>query len=102
MPTLRLPCGCVRREGSRRRQTLTTDWTSAGRRCSTVSCARVQRVSVDGQRVGRYARAGWRWARLLAPRRRRDGVRVFYGHDVIPKEGEPVAGGTAKFQRLAR
>jgi glycosyltransferase involved in cell wall biosynthesis len=28
-------------------------------------------------------------------------VRVFYGHDRVPAEGEPVAGGTAKFQRLA-
>jgi glycosyltransferase involved in cell wall biosynthesis len=29
-------------------------------------------------------------------------VRVFYGHDLVPGEGEPVAGGTAKFQRLSR
>jgi len=28
-------------------------------------------------------------------------VRVFYGHDRVPVPGEPVAGGTAKFQRLA-
>jgi glycosyltransferase involved in cell wall biosynthesis len=28
-------------------------------------------------------------------------VRVFYGHDIVPIEGEPVAGGTAKFQKLA-
>jgi len=28
-------------------------------------------------------------------------VRVFYGHDLVPKPGEPVAGGSAKFQRLA-
>jgi glycosyltransferase involved in cell wall biosynthesis len=59
-------------------------------------------VSIDRARIGRYARAGWRWARLLAPKRARTGVRVFYGHDLVPKEGEPVAGGTAKFQRLAR
>jgi glycosyltransferase involved in cell wall biosynthesis len=59
-------------------------------------------VSIDRARVGRYARAGWRWTRLLAPKRTRKGVRVFYGHDVVPKDGEPVAGGTAKFQRLAR
>jgi glycosyltransferase involved in cell wall biosynthesis len=26
---------------------------------------------------------------------------VFYGHDVVPAPGEPVAGGSAKFQRLA-
>jgi glycosyltransferase involved in cell wall biosynthesis len=28
-------------------------------------------------------------------------VRVFYGHDDVPSPGEPVAGGTAKFQKLA-
>ena len=59
-------------------------------------------MSIDRARLGRYARAGWRWARLLAPKRTRTGVRVFYGHDLVPKDGEPVAGGTAKFQRLAR
>ncbi len=58
-------------------------------------------MQVDRARVGRYARAASRWARLLVPRRRGRGVRVFYGHDVVPAEGEPVAGGTAKFQRLA-
>jgi glycosyltransferase involved in cell wall biosynthesis len=59
-------------------------------------------VSVDRARLGRYARAAWRWARLLVPRPNRGGLRVFYGHDLVPAEGEPVAGGTAKFQRLAR
>ena len=59
-------------------------------------------MSIDRARLGRYARAAWRWARLLAPKRTRTGVRVFYGHDLVPKDGEPVAGGTAKFQRLAR
>src|SRR5712692_8030703 len=57
---------------------------------------------IDRARVGRYARAGLRWARVLAPKRTRNGVRVFYGHDRVPEKGEPVAGGTAKFQRLAR
>ena len=28
-------------------------------------------------------------------------MRIFYGHDRVPGPGEPVAGGTAKFQRLA-
>ncbi len=51
-------------------------------------------------RGGRWTRAGWRWARLLARRRPAPGVRVFYGHDRVPAPGEPVAGGTAKFQRL--
>ena len=58
-------------------------------------------MQVDRARVGRYARAGSRWARLLLWRRPPGGVRVFYGHDRIPAPGEPVAGGTAKFQRLA-
>jgi len=35
------------------------------------------------------------------PGRPPPGVRVFYGHDRVPQPGEPVAGGTAKFQRLA-
>jgi glycosyltransferase involved in cell wall biosynthesis len=52
-------------------------------------------------RAGRYARAGVRWARLLLPSRRPHGIRVFYGHDRVPGAGEPVRGGTAKFQRLA-
>jgi glycosyltransferase involved in cell wall biosynthesis len=30
------------------------------------------------------------------------GIRVFYGHDLVPRPGEPVAGGTGKFQRLAQ
>ena len=57
-------------------------------------------VSIDAARVDRYARAVWRWARLLAPGRSAPGVRVFYGHDRIPRAGDLVAGGTAKFQRL--
>ena len=52
-------------------------------------------------RAGRWSRAGWRWARLLTSRRRVPGLRVFYGHDRVPAAGDPVAGGTAKFQRLA-
>ena len=52
-------------------------------------------------RIGRYARAGSRWTRLLASGRPKPGIRVFYGHDRVPSPGEPVAGGTAKFQRLA-
>jgi glycosyltransferase involved in cell wall biosynthesis len=58
-------------------------------------------MQIDRARVGRYARAAARWARLLVARRPSGGVRVFYGHDVVPAAGEPVAGGTAKFQRLA-
>jgi glycosyltransferase involved in cell wall biosynthesis len=58
-------------------------------------------VWIDRARVGRYARAAWRWTRLLASGRPSPGLRVFYGHDRVPGPGEPVAGGTAKFQRLA-
>jgi len=53
------------------------------------------------ERAGRYARAARRWARLLLPRPRPTGTKVFYGHDVVPSPGEAVAGGTGKFQRLA-
>ncbi len=52
-------------------------------------------------RLARYARAGRRWLRLLLPPRGAPGLRVFYGHDLVPGPGEPVAGGPAKFQRLA-
>lgn len=50
-------------------------------------------------RAARYGRAGARWARLLAMRRR-PGVRVFYGHDRVPAPGERAAGGTVKMQKL--
>ncbi len=59
-------------------------------------------MPIDRARVGRYARAGARWARLLAASEKESGVRVFYGHDRVPEPGDAVAGGTAKFQRLAR
>jgi glycosyltransferase involved in cell wall biosynthesis len=52
-------------------------------------------------RAARYARAASRWARLLTGGRARPGLRVFYGWDEIPGPGEPVAGGTAKLQKLA-
>jgi glycosyltransferase involved in cell wall biosynthesis len=59
-------------------------------------------VRVDRARVGRYARAGGRWARLLSPSTVEPGLRVSYGHDTIPGSDEPARGGTAKFQRLTR
>jgi glycosyltransferase involved in cell wall biosynthesis len=52
-------------------------------------------------RIERYGRAALRWLRLLSRRRTSPGLRVFYGHDLVPQPGEPVAGGSAKFQRLA-
>ena len=52
-------------------------------------------------RVLRYGRAMARWTQLLVGRASRPGVRVFYGHDEVPAEGEAVAGGSAKVQRLA-
>jgi glycosyltransferase involved in cell wall biosynthesis len=52
-------------------------------------------------RVERYARAALRWSRLLLRRRTAPGIRPFYGHDVVPAVGNDVAGGSAKFQRLA-
>lgn len=59
-------------------------------------------MGVDRARVKRYARAAARWGRLLTSPRPRPGLRVFYGHDRVPAPGERVAGGTAKFQRLAQ
>jgi glycosyltransferase involved in cell wall biosynthesis len=52
-------------------------------------------------RLGRYGRAGARWARLLVGGRAGPGLRVFYGWDELPDAGEAVAGGTAKLQKLA-
>src|SRR6266545_4683430 len=95
--TLRSVHLSVPRGGRRRRRTRTSASTCAGRSSSRVSCA----VRPDRARVGRYARAASRWMRLLLPRRRAPGLRVFYGHDLVPGPGEAVAGGSAKFQRLA-
>ena len=52
-------------------------------------------------RLGRYGRAAARWARLAVGGKAGPGLRVFYGWDRIPGHGEPVAGGTAKLQKLA-
>jgi len=57
-------------------------------------------MDLSPARVGRYARAGARWARLLLSRRAEPGLRVFYGHDRVPAPGERAAGGTAKAQKL--
>jgi glycosyltransferase involved in cell wall biosynthesis len=53
-------------------------------------------------RAERYLRAALRWLRLMTRVGRRPGTRVFYGHDRVPAPGDPVAGGTGKFQRLAQ
>jgi glycosyltransferase involved in cell wall biosynthesis len=53
-------------------------------------------------RVSRYLRAARRWARLLLQRAKPSSVCVFYGHDLVPKPGDAVAGGSGKFQRLAQ
>jgi glycosyltransferase involved in cell wall biosynthesis len=58
-------------------------------------------VEVSLARAGRYARAGARWARLLTSGRPAPGVRVFYGHDLVPAPGERAVGGTTKAQKLA-
>ena len=57
-------------------------------------------MDVSLARARRYGRAATRWARLLASRPG-VGVRVFYGHDVVPAPGERAAGGTVKMQKLA-
>ncbi|HET6683515.1 MAG TPA: glycosyltransferase family 4 protein [Gaiella sp.] len=56
---------------------------------------------MDRERPARYGRAAARWARLLAGGRAGPGLRLFYGWDRIPGPGEPVAGGTAKLQKLS-
>src|SRR5439155_24274568 len=96
-PTMRrLSRDCASPLARKRRRTAMSDSTLAGKDFWMVLCT----VSIDTVRTGRYARAAWRWARLLAPRRPEPGLRVFYGHDRIPGPGDLVAGGTAKFQRL--
>jgi glycosyltransferase involved in cell wall biosynthesis len=57
-------------------------------------------VDLSLARAGRYARAGARWARLLLSGKPSSGIRVFYGHDLVPAPGERAAGGTAKAQKL--
>jgi glycosyltransferase involved in cell wall biosynthesis len=57
-------------------------------------------VDLSLARAGRYGRAAARWARLLAGGAK-PGIRVFYGHDLVPAPGERAAGGTAKAQKLA-
>lgn len=52
-------------------------------------------------RALRYGRAAARWARLLTSGKARPGVRVFYGHDLVPLPGERAAGGSVKMQKLA-
>lgn len=58
-------------------------------------------TSFTRERAGRYTRAAGRWAGMLWAGSPEPGLRVFYGHDRVPAPGDPVAGGTAKFQRLA-
>jgi glycosyltransferase involved in cell wall biosynthesis len=58
-------------------------------------------MQIDRPRLARYGRAAARWGGLLLPGSRPPGTRVFYGHDRVPGPGDAVAGGTAKFQRLA-
>ena len=52
-------------------------------------------------RAERYGRAARRWLQLLLPKPPSPGLKVFYGHDVVPSPGAAVSGGTGKFQRLA-
>ena len=56
-------------------------------------------MDVSRARISRYTRAGSRWVRLLTGKPA-SGIRVFYGHDLVPGPGERAAGGTAKAQKL--
>jgi glycosyltransferase involved in cell wall biosynthesis len=58
-------------------------------------------VDLSLARAARYGRAAGRWARLLVAGRAKPGLRVSYGHDLVPAPGERAAGGTAKAQKLA-
>jgi glycosyltransferase involved in cell wall biosynthesis len=58
-------------------------------------------MDLSAARAGRYWRATSRWGRLLVSGRAKPGIRVFYGHDRVPRPGERAAGGTAKAQKLA-
>jgi glycosyltransferase involved in cell wall biosynthesis len=58
-------------------------------------------MGLSAARAGRYWRATSRWGRLLVAGRAKPGIRVFYGHDRVPRPGERAAGGTAKAQKLA-
>ena len=57
-------------------------------------------MDVSRERISRYTRAGSRWMRLLTGGTPAAGLRVFYGHDLVPAAGERAAGGTAKAQKL--
>ena len=70
---------------------------AARRLCAEGRVAAWQLTSETRRAVHRGLRSGGRDSSL---RPRRSGLRVFYGHDRVPAQGEPVAGGTAKFQRL--
>ena len=59
-------------------------------------------MDVSRARALRYGRAATRWARLVASGRAKPGVRVFYGHDLVPAPGERAAGGSVKMQKLAQ
>ncbi len=58
-------------------------------------------MDVSSERISRYTRAGSRWMRLLTGGTPDSGIRVFYGHDLVPAPGERAAGGTAKAQKLS-
>jgi glycosyltransferase involved in cell wall biosynthesis len=58
-------------------------------------------VPTSQGRASRHVRVATRWARVLATRRVAPGLRVSYGLDRVPAPGEPSAGGTSKFQKLA-
>ncbi len=89
---------------SRPRTTPTRRSARGGARSSTASsrCARgSDAMDLSPARAGRYWRATSRWGRLLVAGRAKPGIRVFYGHDRVPRPGERAAGGTAKAQKLA-
>src|SRR2546423_9358690 len=106
-PSLRLSCASTTMptwagDSARRDAQRLRHMPRSGSIHSGPNCWRILLFAVtERARAGRYALAAARWARLLMARRPADRLRVFYGHDRVPAPGDPVAGGTAKFQRLA-
>ena len=95
----RLRAPAARRPRRNADERLDPRWAAAARRLR-----RERRlVRVDPARgSARYARAGCRWSRLLLPEAdARRAPRLLRARSSCPRPGEPVAGGTAKFQRLA-
>src|SRR6266542_7106439 len=73
-------------------------WAHAHLPVIVVGAARRARALAFWTQVG--LRQWPRWGAMLRTSPRRDGVRVFYGHEPMPGADDVVFGGQVKFQRL--